>query len=66
MQLSRVNREAALLSRVSLSEMGLGTLHDISFRKVRELEARLALYESSASQAGQWMRMIGHKRFQGH
>lgn len=53
MQLSRVNSEAALLSRVSLRELGLGTLLDNSPRKVRELEARLALYESSTSQAGQ-------------
>lgn len=64
MQLSRVNREAALLSRVSSRELGLGTLLDNSSRKVRELEARLALYESSASQAGQWTRMITHKGFQ--
>lgn len=52
MQISRVECGAALLDRVCLSLLKRWTLHDILFRKIRELEARLALYESSGSHGG--------------
>jgi hypothetical protein len=58
MQISRVECGAALLGGVCLSLSNGWTFRDSLCRKIRELEARLALYESSGSHGGQYMSTI--------
>lgn len=58
MQISGVKCGPALLDRVCLSLLKRWTLRDILSRKIRELEARLALYESTGSHGGQYMGKI--------